>query len=71
MPSSLMRLLARRLGLSLLLMATGSALGSEDELQPLRNVLDPILESTMHGRQCCKPVGVHAQYHAIVRSSEK
>ena len=46
MPSSLMRLLARRLGLSLLLMATGSALGSEDELQPLRNVLDPILEST-------------------------
>ena len=46
MASSQMRLLARRLGLSLLLMATGSALGSEDDLQPLRNVLDPILEST-------------------------
>ena len=46
MASSQMRLLARRLGLSLLLMATGSALGSEDDLQPLRDVLDPILEST-------------------------
>jgi len=46
MTSALKRFAGRYLCLTLLLLTAGPALGSEGELQPFRNVLDPILEST-------------------------
>jgi CubicO group peptidase (beta-lactamase class C family) len=46
MACALKRFIRGRLGLSLLLLTAGPALSSEGGLQPLRNILTPVLEST-------------------------